>query len=145
MADQPVVFIHGLWLHATSWQPWIELFRAEGYDAVAPSWPGERDTVEETRAHPEEVANKGIDEVTAHFATIVEAFDTPPVIIGHSFGGLIAEKLIGEGYGNAGVAIDPAQIKGVLPLPLRQLRSALPSLGNPANISKAVSLSEKEF
>ncbi len=145
MANQPVVFIHGLWLHATSWAPWIELFEAEGYDAVAPDWPGEHPTVEETRAHPDEVANKGIDEVTEHFAKIIEGFDTPPVIIGHSFGGLITEKLIGQGYGNAGVAIDPAQIKGVLPIPLRQLRAALPALGNPANISKAVSLTEKEF
>lgn len=145
MANQPVVFIHGLWLHGSSWQPWIELFQAEGYDAVAPNWPGERDTVEETRAHPDDVANKSIDEVFQHFAKIVEAYDTPPVIIGHSFGGLIAEKLLGEGYGNAGVAIDPAQIKGVLPLPLRQLRSALPALGNPANISKAITLSEKDF
>ena len=145
MANQPVVFIHGLWLHGTSWRPWMELFQAEGYDPVAPAWPGERDTVEETRAHAEDVANKGIDEVTEHFAKIVEGFDTPPVIIGHSFGGLIAEKLLGEGYGNAAVAIDPAQIKGVLPLPLRQLRSALPALGNPTNIHKAVALSEKDF
>ena len=67
------------------------------------------------------------------------------MIIGHSFGGLITEKLLGQGYGAAGVAIDPAQIKGVLPLPLAQLRSGLPALGNPANLHRAVSLTEKEF
>ncbi|MFF1572117.1 alpha/beta hydrolase [Leifsonia sp. NPDC058292] len=145
MANQPVVFIHGLWLHATSWEPWAELFRNEGYDPIAPAWPGERDTVAETRAHPEDVAGTSIDEVTAHFAKIIEGLDEPPVIIGHSFGGLITEKLLGQGYGNAAVAIDPAQIKGVLPLPLAQLRSSLPALGNPTNIGKAVSLTEKEF
>jgi len=145
MANQPVVFIHGLWLHATSWEPWAELFRNEGYDPIAPNWPGEKDTVAETRAHADDVAGKSIDDVTGHFAKIIEGLDEPPVIIGHSFGGLITEKLLGQGYGNAGVAIDPAQIKGVLPLPLAQLRSALPALGNPTNIGKAVSLTEKEF
>ncbi|HEV7184645.1 MAG TPA: alpha/beta fold hydrolase [Leifsonia sp.] len=145
MAKQPVVFIHGLWLHATSWEPWADFFRNEGYDPVAPNWPGERDTVAETRAHADEVAGKSIEDVTDHFAKIIDGLDEPPVIIGHSFGGLITEKLIGLGYGNAGVAIDPAQIKGVLPLPLAQLRSALPALGNPTNIHKAIALSENEF
>lgn len=145
MADQPAIFIHGLWLHASSWDPWLELFRAEGYDAVAPPWPGERATVAETREHPEDMADKGIDEVTAHFAAIIEAMDVPPVIVGHSFGGLIAEKLLGQGYGNAAVAIDPAQIKGVLPLPFRQLRATFPVLANPANIHKAVALTYEQF
>jgi alpha-beta hydrolase superfamily lysophospholipase len=86
-----------------------------------------------------------IDEITAHFAEVIKQLDQPPVIVGHSFGGLFAEKLLGEGYGAAAVAIDPAQIKGVLPLPLAQLRSGLPALGNPANLHKAVSLTQKEF
>lgn len=141
----PVVFIHGLWLHATSWQPWLDLFRAAGYDPVAPGWPGEPATVAEAREHPELVANLSIDDATEHFATIIEGLPRSPVIIGHSFGGLIAEKLIGQGRGAAAVAIDPAQIKGVLPLPLAQLRSGLPGLGNPANLHKAVSLTKKEF
>ena len=145
MANQPVVFIHGLWLHATSWEPWAEYFRNEGYDPIAPNWPGEHDTVAETRDHADEVAGRSIDDVTDHFAKIIEGLDEPPVIVGHSFGGLITEKLIGLGYGNAGVAIDPAQIMGVLPLPLAQLRSAFPALGNPTNIHKAIALSEKEF
>ncbi|WP_431277027.1 alpha/beta hydrolase [Leifsonia poae] len=145
MANQPVVFIHGLWLHASSWEPWAEFFRNEGYDAIAPNWPGECDTVAETRANADDVAGKSIDEVTNHFAEIIDGFDEPPVIIGHSFGGLITEKLLGLGYGNSAVAIDPAQIKGVLPLPIAQLKSGLPALGNPANINKAISLTEKEF
>jgi pimeloyl-ACP methyl ester carboxylesterase len=144
-SGKPAVFIHGLWLHATSWQPWVELFREAGYDPIAPGWPDEPATVEEARKNPDVVANLGIDDVTDHFAKIIEGLDAPPVIIGHSFGGLITEKLLGQGFGAAGVAIDPAQIKGVLPLPLAQLRSGLPGLGNPANLHKAVSLTEKEF
>ncbi|MEU7790635.1 alpha/beta fold hydrolase [Amycolatopsis sp. NPDC049159] len=144
-AGTPVVFIHGLWLHATSWTPWIEHFRAAGYAPVAPGWPNEPETVEAARQHPEAVADIGIDDATNHFASIIEGLDRPPVIVGHSFGGLITEKLLGQGIGAAGVAIDPAQIKGVLPLPLAQLRAGLPALGNPANLHRSVSLTEKEF
>jgi alpha-beta hydrolase superfamily lysophospholipase len=91
------------------------------------------------------VAGTSIDDAVAHFTKIIDSLDASPVIIGHSFGGLIAEKLLGQGLGAAAVAIDPAQIKGVLPLPLAQLRAALPALGNPASLRKAVSLTEKEF
>jgi pimeloyl-ACP methyl ester carboxylesterase len=142
---RPAVFIHGLWLHASSWGPWLDRFRDDGYDPIAPGWPNEAPTVAEAREHPEAVANIGIDAVTEHMANIIDKLASPPVLIGHSFGGLIAEKLLGEGYGAAAVAIDPAQIKGVLPLPLAQLRAGLPALGNPANLHKAVSLTSKEF
>ncbi|HYQ64294.1 alpha/beta hydrolase [Actinophytocola sp.] len=142
---RPAVFIHGLWLHASSWAPWLDLFRDAGYEPVAPGWPNEPATVEEARANPDLVANLSIDEVTDHYAKIIAALPAPPVIVGHSFGGLVTEKLLGQGIGAAGVAIDPAQIKGVLPLPLAQLRAGLPALGNPANLHKAVSLTSKEF
>ncbi len=142
---RPVVFIHGLWLHATSWQPWLELFAASGYAPTAPGWPHEPPTVAEARENADAVANLSIDEVTDHYAGIISGLDEPPVIIGHSFGGLFAEKLLGQGLGAAAVAIDPAQIKGVLPLPLAQLRSGFPALGNPANLHRSVSLTQKEF
>jgi alpha-beta hydrolase superfamily lysophospholipase len=142
---RPVVFIHGLWLHATSWNPWLDLFREAGYAPVAPGWPNEPATVAEAREQPDLAADIGIDDATDHYAKIITGLEAPPVIIGHSFGGLITEKLLGQGYGAAGVAIDPAQIKGVLPLPLAQLRAGLPALGNPANLHKAISLTRKEF
>src|SRR5476651_1365976 len=123
MTNTPVVFIHGLWLHATSWEPWQDLFRDAGYDPIAPGWPQEPDTVAEARANPEHVANIGIDDAVGHYAGIIDAIGTPAVIIGHSFGGLIAEKLLGQDLAAAAVAIDPAQIKGVLPLPIAQLRA----------------------
>jgi pimeloyl-ACP methyl ester carboxylesterase len=144
-APIPVVFIHGLWLHATTWGPWLTMFREGGYAPVAPGWPGEADTVQECRETAERVANRGIDDVAAHFRQIIEALPAQPILIGHSFGGLIAEKLLGEGVGRAAIAIDPAQIKGVLTLPLSQLRAGLPALGNPLNRSRSVSLTAKEF
>jgi pimeloyl-ACP methyl ester carboxylesterase len=101
--------------------------------------------VAEAREHPENVANIGINDVTGHYADIIDGLGEQPVIIGHSFGGLIAEKLLGQDIGTAAVAIDPAQIKGVLPLPLAQLRSGFPALGNPTNLHKAVSLTDGQF
>jgi pimeloyl-ACP methyl ester carboxylesterase len=141
----PVVFIHGLWLHASSWQPWCALFDEAGYSSHAPGWPHEADTVEKARAQSDAAANQGIDDVVAHFRRFIGDLPGSPILIGHSFGGLIAEKLIGQGIGKAAIAIDPAQIKGVLPLPLAQLRSALPALANPLNLTRAISLTKKEF
>ncbi|MGW7672692.1 alpha/beta hydrolase [Streptomyces sp. NPDC054775] len=141
----PVIFIHGLWLHASSWEPWADLFRSAGYSPVTPGWPGEPDSVQEARRNPELVAGTSIDEATEHFRKIIESTDGDPILVGHSFGGLIAQKLLGQGLAAAAVAIDPAQIKGVLPLPLAQIRSALPALGNPANLSRAVSLTREAF
>lgn len=136
----PVVFIHGLWLHATSWQPWIDLFERTGYAPIAPTWPGEPDTVEAARDQPARVADRGINEVTAHYAEIIEDLPAEPILIGHSFGGMIAEKLLGQGYGRAAIGIDAAQIKGVLPLPLSSLRSTVPVFKNPANKHLSVML-----
>jgi pimeloyl-ACP methyl ester carboxylesterase len=147
MNDQrtPVVFIHGLWLHTTSWQPWVDLFDGAGYDAHAPGWPGVRPTVSEAREHADEIADQGIDDVVDHYLGYFETLSTKPIVIGHSFGGMITEKLLGMDAASAGIAIDAAQIKGVLPLPLSSLRATLPVFKNPANKHKAVSLTNEQF
>jgi pimeloyl-ACP methyl ester carboxylesterase len=141
----PVVFIHGLWLHATSWQPWIDLFTDKGYAPQAPGWPGDPDTVEGARQNPDSIANRGINEVTGAYADLIAEFEESPILIGHSFGGMIAEKLLGMDAAVGAVAIDAAQIKGVLPLPLSSLRSTLPVFKNPANKHRAVSLTSEQF
>ena len=127
----PVVFVHGLWLHSASWTPWLELFAARGYEPLAPGWPGDRATAEETRAHPDAVAGHGIGDVTDHYSAIISALPSPPVVIGHSFGGLIAQRLHGMGFSRACVALSPAQFKGNLALPPAQLRTAWPVLSRP--------------
>ena len=112
----PVVFIHGLWLHPSSWQPWQSMFEQAVYQVLSPGWPGDQETVDLARANPDSVAGQGIDDVVEHFASIIADLDAAPVLIGHSFGGMIAEKLLGQDRAAAAIAIDAAQIKGVLPL-----------------------------
>ncbi|NEB92488.1 alpha/beta hydrolase [Streptomyces bauhiniae] len=141
----PVVFIHGLWIHGSSWAPWMETFEGAGYDPIAPGWPGDAPSVEETRANPDAQAGKSFDDIVAHYQAIIEGLPARPILVGHSFGGTVAEKLLGMGLAAAAVAIDAAQIKGVLPVPIAALRSAFPGLKNPANLNRAVSLSADEF
>jgi pimeloyl-ACP methyl ester carboxylesterase len=141
----PVLFIHGLWLHATSWNPWLDVFTSAGYDASAPGWPGDPATVQEARDNPDSMADRGIDDVVEHYAKIINDLSVKPILVGHSFGGMIAQKLLGQDLAAAAVAIDAAQIKGVLPLPLSSLRATLPVFKNPANIHRTVALSAEQF
>jgi non-heme chloroperoxidase len=141
----PVVFVHGLWLHAESWSPWIEAFNEAGYSASAVGWPGDGDTVAETRDAPERVAGYGLDEIVAHHAKEISDLDRKPIVVGHSFGGLIVQRLLSDGAVAAAVAIDPAPAKGVLYLPPSALRVASVALRNPANRNGAVSLTEGQF
>lgn len=140
-----VVFIHGLWVAHTSWQPWVERFAEEGYQGIAPRWPGEAEAAAATRKNPKAQAGFGLNQIVDHFAAVLEQFDTLPIAVGHSFGGLIAQKLLGQNKLAAAVAIAPAPIKGVKPLPLAQLRSALPVLGNPLNRSRAKGLTRGQW
>ncbi len=144
-AGTPVVFVHGLWLHADSWGAWTDLFREAGYAPAAPGWPGDASTIEETRKQPDRIAGHGIDEVVEHYAGVISGLDAKPVVIGHSFGGLIVQRLLEQGLAAAAVAIDPAPIKGVIYLPPSALRVASVALRNPANRKRAVSLTAKQF
>jgi pimeloyl-ACP methyl ester carboxylesterase len=141
----PVVFIHGLWLLPSSWDRWAKVFEAAGYAPVAPGWPDDPDTVEEANAHPEVFANKTVGQVADHFAELIGQLDRKPAVIGHSFGGLLAQIIAGRGLAAATVAVDPAPFRGVLPLPVSALKSARPVLGNPANRNRAVPLTYDQF
>jgi pimeloyl-ACP methyl ester carboxylesterase len=142
---QPVVFVHGLWLLPSSWDRWAKLFEEAGYSALTPGWPDDPESVEEANAHPEVMANKTVGHVADHFAEIARGLKIKPAVIGHSFGGLLAQILAGRGLASAAVAIDPAPFRGVLPLPLSALKSAWPVLGNPTNRNRAIPLTFEQF
>jgi non-heme chloroperoxidase len=141
----PIVFVHGLWLHAESWNPWMEFFHHNGYDTLAASWPGDSETTEATRRNPDAVAGYGVTEIADHIAAQLTAFERKPILIGHSFGGLLVQNLLGRDLAAAAIAIDPAPIKGVRALSLAALKSVFPVLSNPFNFRRAVSLTEPQF
>jgi non-heme chloroperoxidase len=141
----PVVFVHGLWLLPSSWDRWVTLFEEAGYVGLTPGWPDDPETVAEAREHPDVFAGKGIGEIADYEEAIIRRLDRKPVIIGHSFGGLLTMILAGRGLAAASVAISPAPFRGVLPLPISALRSAFPVLGNPLNRGKAISLTLDQF
>jgi non-heme chloroperoxidase len=141
----PVMFVHGLWLLPSSWDRWAEVFESRGYVALTPGWPDDPETAAEARGNPEALAGKSIGQVADHFAEIAASLARKPVIIGHSFGGLLAQILAGRGLAAVTVAVDPAPFRGVLPLPISALRSASAALGNPANRHRAVPLTYDQF
>jgi non-heme chloroperoxidase len=140
-----VVFIHGLWLLPSSWQPWGELFKKGGHAPVMPDWPGDPDTVEQARSNPGVFAKQTIGQVIDHTAEVVGALSKKPAVVGHSFGGMFTQLIAGRGLSAASVAIDPAPFRGILGLPISTLRSALPILRNPLNRGKAKSLTLDQF
>jgi non-heme chloroperoxidase len=142
---QPVVFIHGLWLLPSSWDRWAAVFEEAGYTALSPGWPDDPDTVEEANANPEVFAHKTVGQVADHFADVIGSLEKKPAVVGHSFGGLLAQIIAGRGLSAASVAIDPAPFRGVLPLPISALKSASPVLSNPANRNRAVPLTYEQF
>jgi pimeloyl-ACP methyl ester carboxylesterase len=140
-----VVLIHGLWLTPRSWEHWVERFEGRGHRVLAPSWPGMEADIDDLRRDPSAFAGLGVTEVVDHYASIIRELDRPPIVMGHSFGGLVTQLLLDRGLGAAGVAIDPAPMKGVLVLPLSSLRVASVALRNPANNRRAVTLTPEQF
>ncbi len=142
---QTIVLIHGLWLTALSWEHWVQRYSGDGFRVIAKSWPGMDGDIDVLRADTSGIDNLGLTEITEYYADIIIALDRPPIIMGHSFGGLITQLLLDRGLGAAGVAIDSSAIKGVLAVPASTLKSGFPVLKNPANRHRSVSLTPQEF
>ena len=142
---QPVVFVHGLWLLSSSWKNWRDLFEQNGYTTLAPGWPDDPPDVETAREDPNVFAHKMVQQVTDHYLEAIGALSRKPAVVGHSFGGLIAQKIAGTGASAATVTIDNAPFRGVLPVPLSSVKSASAVLGNPANRGKAIALTYEQF
>jgi pimeloyl-ACP methyl ester carboxylesterase len=140
-----VVLIHGLWMTPLSWERWVARFEERGHRVLAPAWPGFDRDIEEVRRDTKPIEGVGITEIADHYDAIIRGLDAPPIIMGHSFGGLITQILLDRGLGAAGAAIDPAQPKAILALPVSTLRIVWPTLNNPANKNKARPITAKQF
>lgn len=121
-----IVLVHGAWMSPASWQGWVDRYEARGYAVLAPAWPHDDRPVADLRARPApELADVGVPEIVAHYEAVVRGLDQPPILVGHSFGGLFVQMLLDRGLGAAGVAIDPAPPKGVFPA-LDAIRASWP-------------------
>ncbi|MEU1288244.1 alpha/beta hydrolase [Kitasatospora sp. NPDC005856] len=147
-AADTVVLIHGLWMTPLSWEHWVTRYEQRGLKVITPGYPGIEpgpEGVEALRRDPSPLAGMGVREVFDHLAEVIGALDTKPIIMGHSFGGAFVQLLLDAGHGAAGVSIDGAAVKGVLALPFSEIKATFPVLHNPANKSRAVPITEKEF
>jgi pimeloyl-ACP methyl ester carboxylesterase len=141
----PVVFVHGLWLLPSSWDNWAVFFEEAGYAAVSPGWPGDPESVEEAKANPDLVARQTLGGTADHYADVVGKLTKKPAVIGHSFGGMLAQNVAGRGLAAATVSISPAPYRGILPLPFSALKVASVALKNPANRKRGVGLTPEQF
>jgi pimeloyl-ACP methyl ester carboxylesterase len=141
----PLMLIHGAWLSSGSWKNFADYFGERGFAVSAPEWPRKQGNVEELRESSEELEGLGLDEIVDQYETEIRALDQPPVLIGHSFGGLIVELLLDRGLGRAGVAMSPAPPKGILVLPFSSLKAAAPALAHPSKWHGIVPLTLEEF
>jgi len=123
--SKTIVFVHGGWVTPACWDRFVPYFEAQGYRCLAPAWPGKDRPIEEIRSDPSPLAGLGIGEIVDHYASIIHGLDEPPILIGHSFGGLFVQLLLDRGLGAAGIAIDSAPPKGIFAFEL----TALVSLG----------------
>jgi len=141
-----IVFIHGAWLTARSWENFIPYFEQKGYTCIVPEWPYRDKSVEELREHtPPELAEIGVTELTDHFAAIITALPEPPILIGHSFGGLIVQQLLDRGLGSGGIALDPVAPEGVLALDWTVLKANMRVLSTWMGWDKVLTMSFPEF
>jgi pimeloyl-ACP methyl ester carboxylesterase len=144
--DRPqLMLIHGAWLSARSWETYADYFGKEGYDVSAPEWPRKQGDVEEMRETADDAAGLGVTEIVDHYEGLIRELDSPPVLIGHSYGGLFVELLLDRGLGRAGVAMSPAPTKGILVLPFSTLKAASPALAHPSRRHGIVPLTLEEF
>jgi pimeloyl-ACP methyl ester carboxylesterase len=140
-----VVLVHGLWMTPRSWEHWVTYYRRKGLTVLTPAYPGFEVEVEALRADPQVIADLTVPDTVDHLAQIIADLPAPPILMGHSFGGVMTQLLLARGLGAAAVVIDSAPTEGVRVNPLSQARSLVPALRNPANRHRAVGFTPAEF
>ena len=140
-----IVLVHGFWMTPRSWEKWVKHYEARGYRVLAPAYPGLEVEVEALREDPSPIEALTVTTIIEHYESIIDELDVPPIIIGHSAGGLFTQILIDHGYGAAGVAIDSVPAEGIKVVPVSQIRALFPILSHPSNRHKAVGFTKEQF
>ena len=140
-----IVLIHGLWMTPRSWEYFVGFYEGYGYEVLVPPWPGMVGEVEEVSHDPSGLSGVGVTELVRFYDRFVRTLPTPPILMGHSLGGLVVQMLLDRGLGAVGVAIDSVPPKGILRLPWSTVRASAPVLANPANIRRTVALTFAQF
>jgi pimeloyl-ACP methyl ester carboxylesterase len=140
-----IVLIHGFWVTPRSWENWVSRYEARGYRVLAPAYPGFEVEVEALNADPSPIEAVTVPQIVEHLEAVVGALDSPPILIGHSAGGVFTQILLDHGYGAAGVAINSAPTEGVKVVPLSQVKATFPVLRNPANRHRAVGFTAEQW
>ncbi len=122
-----LVFIHGLHENARSWSAWEAYFEQRGYVCHAPNYPYHDSLPADLRANPDRrLSTIRLNDVVAHYAAFLDALaDKQPVLVGHSMGGLVVQKLIQARKGAAGVCLASASPKGVVSFAWSYLKANL--------------------
>ena len=144
-APDTIVLVHGFWVTPRSWEDWITHYEGKGFKVVAPAYPGFEVEVEALNLDPTPIEQVTVPQIIEHLEAVVGGLDRPPIIIGHSAGGVFTQILLDHGFGAAGVAIDSAPTEGVRRIPLSQVRASFPVLKNPANRHRAVGLTHDQW
>ena len=144
-APDTIVLIHGLWVTSRSWEKWVERYEGRGYRVLAPAYPGFEVEVEALREDPSPIETQTVPAIVEHLENIVGEVESPPIIMGHSMGGLLTQILLDHGYGAAGVAIDSVPAEGIKVVPVSQIRSLFPILRHPTERHKAVGFTKEQF
>jgi pimeloyl-ACP methyl ester carboxylesterase len=140
-----IVLIHGFWVTPRSWEHWVARYESRGYRVLAPAYPGFEVEVEALREDPSPIEAVTVPQIIEHLEAVVGELDSPPILIGHSAGGVFTQVLLDHGFGAAGVAIDSAPTEGVAVVPLSQVKAAFPVLKNPANRHRAVGFTHEQW
>jgi pimeloyl-ACP methyl ester carboxylesterase len=144
-APDTIVLVHGFWVTPRSWEKWVERYESRGYRVLAPAYPGLEVEVEALNEDPSPIEALTVPAIVEHYEGIIDELDSPPILMGHSFGGVVVQILLDHGYGAAGVVIDSVPAEGIKVVPVSQIRATFPVLKNPANRHRAVGFTPEQF
>ena len=144
-APNTIVLVHGFWVTPRSWEKWVERYEGKGYRVLTPAYPGFEVEVEALREDPSPIEALTFPAIVEHIGGIIDELDSPPIIIGHSAGGVLTQILLDHGYGAAGVAIDSVPAEGIKVVPVSQIRSLFPFLSHPSSRHKAMGFTKEQF